>query len=151
MISLRASCGGRPRSAAVHERAGVAFVGVADEIFWSLFRSRASCHFIPVGKPPPPRPRRPDFITLSMTSFCVMSPARARAPRSPEPPDIRPGSPDRSLRSCARSAAAVGRRTDVAEERQKPVGETLAEPYRVPAIGVPPFRWFSTIFPRARG
>jgi hypothetical protein len=44
---------------AVHERAGVALVGVADRYFCSAGCCSAIFHLRPVGKPPPPRPRRP--------------------------------------------------------------------------------------------
>ena len=45
--------------AAVHERAGVAFVGVADDELLFAGASRVSFHFRQVGNPAPPRPRRP--------------------------------------------------------------------------------------------
>ena len=52
----------------VHERPGVAFVGVADRgISVRLADLRANFHFVPVGNPPPPRPRRPLASTISQT------------------------------------------------------------------------------------
>ena len=50
---------------AVHERARVALVGVADQVFLlgAACRGR-TCHFLPVGKPPPPRPRSPLASTV---------------------------------------------------------------------------------------
>ena len=42
--------------------------------FSTLPRSaQASCHLRPVGKPPPPRPRRPESSTTWMTSSGVIS------------------------------------------------------------------------------
>ena len=56
--ALEHARGGRPRARAVHEGAGVALVGVADEV---LLPGPAPCarnsHLTPVGKPAPPRPR----------------------------------------------------------------------------------------------
>ena len=46
--------------AAVHERAGIAFVSVADHIFLSLLEAAQSAHFKPVENPAP-RPRKPEF------------------------------------------------------------------------------------------
>ena len=41
---------------------GIALVGIADEHISSRPASaRQSSHFIPVGKPPPPRPRSPEL------------------------------------------------------------------------------------------
>ena len=46
---------------AVGEGAAVAFVGVADDVFAVGARVCATVfHLMPVGKPAPPRPRRPD-------------------------------------------------------------------------------------------
>ena len=45
---------------AVHERAGVALVGVADHVLRVARRGAAEPHFCPVGNPPPPRPRSPE-------------------------------------------------------------------------------------------
>ena len=53
---------------AVHEGAGVALVGVADEVARAAAASRQTSHFTQVGKPAPPRPRRPASLTVSTTS-----------------------------------------------------------------------------------
>ena len=61
------------QDAAVHKRAGVAFIGIADNIFFIAFGLAGEFHLSPVGKPPPPRPRNPDFMMISITWFGVYS------------------------------------------------------------------------------
>ena len=54
---------------AVHERAGVALVAVADHVATERAAARARTHLRPVGKPAPPRPRRPEAEIASITSL----------------------------------------------------------------------------------
>ena len=54
--------------AAIHERAGIAFVRVADHVLLLCRRPWRPCSTSsPVGYPAPPRPRSPLFDTSSMT------------------------------------------------------------------------------------
>ncbi len=62
-------CGSRFEHQAVHERAGIAFVAVADHVLDpARAGARAIAHLRPVGKPAPPRPRRPEAMIAAMTS-----------------------------------------------------------------------------------
>ena len=52
------------QDAAVHERAGVAFVGVADDELLRALGVAGEFPLPPGGKPAPPRPRSPDILNL---------------------------------------------------------------------------------------
>lgn len=56
------------QDAPVHERARIPLVRVADQVLLPPGASLAMRHFLPVGKPAPPLPRRPDSVTARMTS-----------------------------------------------------------------------------------
>jgi hypothetical protein len=51
--------------------------------FFSLFEASASSHFLAAGNPPPPLPRRPDFIISEITSSGLMASDRARPWKPP--------------------------------------------------------------------
>ena len=66
---------------AVGKGAAVALVGVADDVFLRRPAPSATVsHLMPVGKPAPPRPRRPEVFTSSTISIGCM---RRRASRGP--------------------------------------------------------------------
>ena len=46
--------------------------------FFSFFEASANSHFLPAENPPPPLPRRPDFVISAITSALVMVSARSR-------------------------------------------------------------------------
>jgi hypothetical protein len=67
----------------VGERAGIALIGVAHDIFAVCPCAPATVfHLMPVGKPAPPRPRRPEARTASTTALGAMFSA-ARNPTRP--------------------------------------------------------------------
>ena len=52
-------CGSHSQTARSMNAPGSPSSALQIRYFWSLGVARAICHFLPVGKPPPPRPRRP--------------------------------------------------------------------------------------------
>ena len=68
---------------AVGEGAGVAFVGVADDVLLRGAGAAATVfHLMPAGKAAPPRPRRPESSTSATTAAGAMR-ERARRPAQP--------------------------------------------------------------------
>ena len=66
----------------VLERAGLRLVRVAEKVDGlALGVLGTNVHLRPVGKPAPPRPRRPDFLTSSVTFSGVMPPGQDLAQR----------------------------------------------------------------------
>ena len=43
--------------------------------FWSACALRTVVHLMPVGNPAPPRPRKPDLVTASVTSSSLIASA----------------------------------------------------------------------------
>ena len=73
--------------------------------FWSETELAANCHLVPVGKPAPPRPRRPEALMVSMTCCGVISVrtlARALYPSKAMYSSMRSGSMTPQLRSATR-------------------------------------------------
>ena len=66
----------------VAERAGIALIGVDDDD-WIAARISHGGPFAPCAKPAPPRPRRPDFATRSMSACGSIRRAAASAPPPP--------------------------------------------------------------------
>ena len=52
----------------VFDRAGFALIGVADDVFGGPGALRTISHFIPVGNPAPPMPRKPLAFSAAMIS-----------------------------------------------------------------------------------
>ena len=67
---------------AVLAGAGLGLVGVDDQVDRAWRSLGMNDHFIPVGKPAPPRPRRLDFLTSSMMAAGGMRERLAEAPAS---------------------------------------------------------------------
>ena len=97
---------------AVLEGAGLAFVGVADDVFaFGLRSSAARSHFRLVGKPAPPRPRRPERLISASTSAGGLAPGPRPGPlpgstrenvsvAGPRAPCVMAGAPFRSAMAC---------------------------------------------------
>jgi hypothetical protein len=61
---------------AIGEGAGIAFVGIADDVLLGGLRTGTVFHLMPVGNAAPPRPRRPESST-SCTMASLLMPTHA--------------------------------------------------------------------------